>query len=91
MDPGIRPARTAQVDQLQAGFVDGVFQAAGDGADALCAIRNCGGTTIAQLPASAGAPDMPDSAIASGCVDFILTPEQIADQIMKIIRTTQAD
>jgi chemotaxis response regulator CheB len=28
---------------------------------------------------------MPDSAIASGCVDFILTPEQIADQIMKII------
>lgn len=57
----------------------------GDGADALCAIRNCGGTTIAQLPASAGQPDMPDSAIASGCVDFILTPEQIADQIMKII------
>jgi chemotaxis response regulator CheB len=31
---------------------------------------------------------MPDSAIASGCVDFILTPEQIADQIMKIIGPT---
>ncbi len=63
----------------------------GDGADALCAIRNCGGTTIAQLPASAGAPDMPNSAIASGCVDFILTPEQIADRIMKIIGPTHAN
>ena len=63
----------------------------GDGADALCAIRKCGGTTIAQLPASGGQPDMPDSAIASGCVDFILTPEQIADQIMKIIGPTQSN
>lgn len=63
----------------------------GDGADALCAIRDVGGTTIAQLPASAGQPDMPDSAIASGCVDFILAPEQIGDQIMKIIRPTHAN
>ena len=63
----------------------------GDGADALCGIRNCGGTTIAQSPASAGQPDMPDSAIASGCVDFILAPEQIADRIMKIIGPTQSN
>lgn len=58
----------------------------GDGADALCGIRSVGGITIAQLPASAGQPDMPDSAIASGCVDFVLTPEQIASQIADIIR-----
>lgn len=57
----------------------------GDGAEALCGIREVGGTTIAQLPASAGQPDMPNSAIASGCVDFILPPEQIAAQIIKII------
>lgn len=61
----------------------------GDGADALCGIRDVGGTTIAQSPASAGQPDMPDSAIASGCVDFILAPEQIADRIMKIIGPNQ--
>ena len=30
---------------------------------------------------------MPDSAIATGCVDFILPPEQIAAQIVKIIRS----
>ena len=59
----------------------------GDGADALCDIRDVGGITIAQLPTSAGQPDMPDSAIATGCVDFILPPEQIAAQIVKIIRS----
>ena len=59
----------------------------GDGANALCDIRDVGGIVIAQLPASAGQPDMPESAIASGCVDFILPPEQIAAQIVKIIRS----
>ncbi|WP_293881799.1 chemotaxis protein CheB [Sphingomonas sp.] len=57
----------------------------GDGAEALCGIREVGGITIAQLPASAAEPEMPDSAIESGCVDFILAPEQIAAQIVKII------
>ena len=59
----------------------------GDGAEALCGIREVGGITIAQLPASAGQPDMPDSAIKSGCIDFILAPEQIAAQIVKTIRS----
>lgn len=57
----------------------------GDGADALCGIRDCGGVTIAQLPASAIQADMPDSAIASGCVDFILRPEAIAAKIAEIL------
>ena len=57
----------------------------GDGADALCGIRACGGVTIAQLPASAIQADMPDSAIASGCVDFILGPEDIAAKIAEIL------
>jgi chemotaxis response regulator CheB len=57
----------------------------GDGAEALCGIRECGGITIAQLPGSAREPDMPSSAIASGCVDFILAPERIAAQIVTII------
>ena len=59
----------------------------GDGAEALCAIRDVGGVTIAQLPVSAEQADMPESAIASGCVDFILAPEQIAAQIVKIVRS----
>jgi chemotaxis response regulator CheB len=57
----------------------------GDGSDALCEIRDAGGVTIAQRLDTAGEPDMPASAIASGCIDFILTPENIPAAIRKII------
>lgn len=58
----------------------------GDGAAALCGIKEVGGTTIAQRPDTAVQPDMPESAIASGCIDFILPPEEIAAQIVHIAR-----
>jgi chemotaxis response regulator CheB len=56
----------------------------GDGAAALCGIKEAGGITIAQKPDTAGQPDMPESAIASGCIDFILSPEKIALEIIRI-------
>src|ERR1035437_4695436 len=56
----------------------------GDGAAALCGIKEVGGITIAQKPDTAAQPDMPESAIASGCIDFILSPEDIAKQIIRI-------
>ncbi len=58
----------------------------GDGAAALCGINEVGGTTIAQRPETAGQPDMPASAIASGCIDFVLSPEDIAQKIVWIAR-----
>jgi len=58
----------------------------GDGAAALCGIKEVGGITIAQKPDTAGQPDMPESAIASGCIDFVLSPEGIAKEIIKIAR-----
>jgi chemotaxis response regulator CheB len=58
----------------------------GDGAAALCGIKEVGGITIAQKPETAGQSDMPESAIASGCIDFILSPEDIAKQIVIIAR-----
>jgi two-component system chemotaxis response regulator CheB len=57
----------------------------GDGAEALCGIRDVGGITIAQLPTSAEQPDMPNSAIVSGCIDFVLTPGAIASRITQIL------
>lgn len=57
----------------------------GDGADALCGIKEVGGITIAQKPETASQPDMPESAIASGCIDFILSPEDIALEIKRIV------
>jgi len=61
----------------------------GDGADALCAIQALGGTTIAQKLSTASQPDMPKSAIASGCIDFVLSPEDIARQIILLARAEE--
>ncbi len=57
----------------------------GDGAEALCSIKEVGGITFAQKPETTAHPDMPESAIASGCIDFILSPEDIAKQIKHIM------
>ncbi len=56
----------------------------GDGAAALCGIKDAGGITIAQKLDTATQPDMPESAIESGCIDFILSPENIAAEIVRI-------
>lgn len=61
----------------------------GDGAAALCSIREAGGITIAQKPSTAIQPDMPDSAIDSGCIDHVLSPEDIAQTIVRIARGNQ--
>ena len=56
----------------------------GDGAAALCGIKEVGGITIAQKLDTARQPDMPESAIESGCIDFVLSPEDIAHEIVRI-------
>jgi chemotaxis response regulator CheB len=56
----------------------------GDGAAALHGIKEVGGITFAQKPETAGQPDMPESAISSGYIDFILSPEDIAKEIVRI-------
>ena len=62
----------------------------GDGAAALCEIKEVGGTTIAQKLDTAIQPDMPESAIASGCIDFVLSPEDIAIEIRRIALADKA-
>jgi two-component system chemotaxis response regulator CheB len=61
----------------------------GDGAEALCGIKEVGGITIAQKPETAKQPDMPQSAIASGCIDFVLSPEDIAKEIIRIAHAAE--
>ena len=56
----------------------------GDGAAALRGIKEVGGITMAQKLDSAAQPDMPESAIATGCIDFVLSPEDIAVEIRRI-------
>lgn len=56
----------------------------GDGAAALRGIKEVGGITIAQKLDTATQPDMPESAIDTGCIDFVLSPEDIAKEIVRI-------
>jgi two-component system, chemotaxis family, protein-glutamate methylesterase/glutaminase len=59
----------------------------GDGAEAMRSIKEAGGITIAQKPDTASQPDMPMSAIASGCIDFVLSPEDISRKIKRIVQS----
>src|SRR5512141_3217812 len=61
----------------------------GDGAAALCGIKEGGGITIAQKPDTAAQPDMPKSAIATGYIDFVLAPEDIAHEIIRIAHESE--
>ncbi|MEG4393883.1 chemotaxis protein CheB [Microcoleus sp. BROC3] len=58
----------------------------GDGAQGLKAIKAAGGITFAQSQGSAQVSSMPNTAVATGQVDFILTPEKIAQKIADIGR-----
>lgn len=57
-----------------------------DGSRGLEAIKAAGGITFAQCEESARVPSMPNTAVASGQVDFILTPKAIAEELAKISR-----
>ena len=53
-----------------------------DGTNGIKAIKEQGGLVIAQDPSSAKFDGMPKSALNTGLVDFALTPQQIADEIL---------
>lgn len=55
-----------------------------DGAQGLEAIKAGGGLTFAQDVQSSQFEGMPQSAAATGCVDFILPPAAIAEQLARI-------
>ena len=55
-----------------------------DGTMGLCEIKGAGGITFAQSEASATHAGMPHSAIESGSVDFVSTPDAIARQLAEI-------
>lgn len=57
---------------------------ASDGTAGVEAIRAAGGVTFAQDPETAQFDGMPRSAIDSGCVDFVLSPEKIAEELSRM-------
>lgn len=55
-----------------------------DGTLGLAAVKGEGGITFAQDTRSAKYDSMPASAISSGCVDFVLAPDEIAEELARI-------
>jgi chemotaxis response regulator CheB len=55
-----------------------------DGVAGLLAIRNAGGTTIAQEPDEAQCPEMPDAALDAGAVDYCLPIKDIAAKLSEL-------
>ena len=60
-----------------------------DGTEGLKAIKAQGGLTFAQTPNSAQYGDMPQSAISAEAVDFVLSPDNIAQELQKIAMNPQ--
>ncbi len=59
----------------------------GDGAAGCREIKARGGITFAQ-DISAEVSSMPLSAQATGCIDFVLPPEKMSDELQKLARTS---
>jgi two-component system CheB/CheR fusion protein len=56
----------------------------GDGALGLKAIKVAGGITFAQCESTAKFDSMPSTAIATGNVDLVLPPEEIAEELVRL-------
>ncbi|MBW4461741.1 MAG: PAS domain-containing protein [Nodosilinea sp. WJT8-NPBG4] len=59
----------------------------GDGSQGLKAIKVAGGVTFAQCEDTARFDSMPNTAVATGHVDFVLPPEAIAATLVSISRS----
>jgi chemotaxis response regulator CheB len=93
-----RTRRNAQVDVFLTSLADAMGARAigiilsgydGDGTEGCRSIKAKGGTTFAQ-DESAEVGGMPLSAEASGCVDFVLPPDKITDQLQKLAKRFSA-
>jgi two-component system chemotaxis response regulator CheB len=58
-----------------------------DGAAGLKTVKECGGITIVQDPASAAQPEMPLAALAATTVDHCVTLEELAPLLQRLVAT----
>ncbi|MFD9791635.1 chemotaxis protein CheB [Streptomyces sp. NPDC059070] len=61
--------------------------AGNDGASGVQAVKSCHGTVIVQNPATAEFKGMPESAVGTGAVDFVLPLEEIATVVRNLVKT----
>jgi chemotaxis response regulator CheB len=59
-----------------------------DGAAGIRAIKQAGGVTIAQDPAMAEFNQMPQAAVATGCVDLVLPLQELGITLTRLCNGT---
>jgi two-component system chemotaxis response regulator CheB len=52
------------------------------GADGVRQVKRRGGRVLVEDPRTAAAPSMPNAALATGCVDFALSPQTLGDALI---------
>jgi two-component system, chemotaxis family, CheB/CheR fusion protein len=77
--------RSLAEDQLSRAIAVVLSGTGSDGTQGVCEVKAVGGITFAQEQSSATHPGMPRSAIESGCVDFVLPPDEIAHRLAAIV------
>ena len=91
-----RTKRNSQIDLFFASLAEAMGARAigiilsgydGDGTEGCKHIKAKGGTTFAQ-DMSAEIDDMTLSVQASGCVDFVLPPDRIPDELQRLVSTS---
>lgn len=81
IDVFLRSLATDQKSRAVAVILSG---SGSDGALGVRAVKDEGGIVFSQDEGSAQHAGMPQSAIATGCVDFVLTPEGIARELARL-------
>jgi two-component system chemotaxis response regulator CheB len=62
-----------------------------DGARGVAAVKSRGGRALVQDPDTAAAPGMPQAALATGCVDFVLVPAMLTSALVALTMARGAE
>jgi two-component system chemotaxis response regulator CheB len=86
----VRPSADLLFESVAASYAERAIAVVltGSGSDGdmgVQAIKSQGGVVIAQDPATAEFAGMPETAIATGCVDFVLPLEEIPGQLLSLV------
>jgi two-component system, chemotaxis family, protein-glutamate methylesterase/glutaminase len=85
----VRPSADLLFESTAAAYKEGaiavVLSGSGhDGGMGVRAIKKMGGTVIVQDPKNAEFPGMPETALATGCADFVLALDEIAGALQRL-------
>lgn len=76
---------TSMAEQVGGAIIVGVLSGSlRDGSIGVVKIKACGGRVIVQDPETARFPSMPSATISTGCADFILAADRVADALITL-------